>query len=43
MKIETRKIDVYVKQCEICGKEIKGGSEKHVDWLMKVHNLKHQD
>ncbi len=43
MKITKTTRNVYSKQCEICGKEVKGNSEIHVNWLMKIHQLKHEE
>lgn len=31
------------RQCSKCGKVIEGFSDKHVDWLMFQHNLKHRN
>lgn len=42
MKRITEKVEFFVEECPICKKQIKGQSEKAVEYNLKLHLGTHQ-
>jgi len=40
---ETQEVTFVKKTCEECGREIKGRTEKQLNYLMDAHKIKHNN